>query len=153
MRKKLESEYILAGTIIKDVLHLPSSARCGVVTSFLNNIRELVIKESGASGKYASGTTRQLLNLIDASLKTSCAHHRTDKEFLSYLIQVMRILFDEGFFNKGTIGFSGKTHLEGVYNHLWDETTKTGVGKAFVKRGGSRTKRRRRFSRSRSRKI
>jgi hypothetical protein len=97
------------------------------VTSFLTDIHARVLKVSGASGKYAAGTTRKLLNLFDASKHTSCAHHRTDKEFLSYLIQVMRILFDEGFFNKGTIGFSGKTHLEGVYNHLWDETTKTWV--------------------------
>ena len=149
VKAKLESDYLLAGTIIEDVLHLPPSARCGVVTSFLTDIHARVLKVSGASGKYAGGTTRQLLNLFDASKHTSCAHHRTDKEFLSYLIQVMKILFDEGFFNEGTIDRSGKRQLEVLYNGLWNETTKSSMGKAFVKRGGSRTKRRRRCSRTR----
>jgi hypothetical protein len=153
VRAKLESDYLLAGTIIEDVLHLPPSARCGLVTSFLTDIHARVLKVSGASGKYAAGTTRKLLNLFDASKHTSCAHHRTDKEFLSYLINVMETLFDEGFFNEGTIDRSGKHQLEALYNHFWNETTKSSMGKAFVKRGGSRTKKRRRLNRSRSRKI
>jgi len=149
VKAKLESDYLLARTIIEDVLHLPPSARCGLVTSFLTDIHARVLKVSDASGKYAAGTTRQLLNLFDASKHTSCAHHRTDKEFLSYLIRVMETLFDEGFFNEGTIDRSGKRQLEVLYNGLWNETTKSSMGKAFVKRGGSYTKKRRRLNRSR----
>ena len=154
-KAKLESDYELARNIIKDILHLSPSARCGVMTLFLHVIRDRVIKVSSESGKYVAGTTRKLLNLIDASLDTSCAHHRTDREFLSYLNNVMGTLFDKDFFNEGTIDRSGKHQLEALYNHLWEETTKTGMGKAFVKRGGSRTKRRRRMNRrfNRTRKI
>jgi hypothetical protein len=148
-KAKLESDYELARSIIKDILHLSPSARCGVMTPFLHVIRDRVIELSRKSGKYVDGTTRKLLNLTDASLKTSCAHYRTDREFLSYLNNVMGTLFDKDFFNEGTIDRSGKHQLEALYNHLWEETTKTGMGKAFVKRGGSRTKRRRRMNRTR----
>jgi hypothetical protein len=148
-KNKLSSDYHLARSILKDIFDLSPSARCGVMTSFLTTIHTTVLKVSGSSGKYSGGTTRKLLDFIDASKSTSCAHHHTDKEFLSYLINVMKTLFDKDFFNEGTIDRSGKHQLEALYNHFWEETTKTGMGKAFVKRGGSYTKRRRRCSRTR----
>jgi hypothetical protein len=157
VKAQLSSEYDVAKDILRDVFDIPWKLRCQMITQFLSDIHAEVVKRSSESKKYAGGTTAKLLNLIDASKKTSCAHHPTDKDFLVYLISVMKTLFDTTFFNKDTLdttGITSKRALENRYQFLWNRVMNSTMGKAYVKKGGSRKQRRqRRRRRNRTRKI
>ena len=152
VKAQLSSEYDVAKDILRDVFDIPWKLRCQMITQFLSDIHAEVVKRSSESKKYAGGTTAKLLNLIDASKKTSCAHHPTDKDFLVYLISVMKTLFDKDFFNKDTLDTTGMTStkaLENRYQFLWNRVMNSTMGKTYVKRGGRRSKRRLRHNRTR----
>ena len=151
-KAKLSSDYDVAENIIHDVFDIPPKLRCQMITQFLSDIHAEVVKRSGESKTFAGGTTRKLLNFIDASKPTSCAHHLTDKNFLVYLISVMKTLFDTSLFNKDTLDTTGRTSklaLENRYIILWNRVMNSTMGKAYVKKGGSRSKK---YSQSQSKK-